>query len=381
MAIISVENQYYFYFDIGGNTEFADGGGKIVSFVIEEFAGGSLPMFEFVFTTANFDILKNINEGTTINCTYGKDSDHTDELSMMIQKFEYALQSSQFLLITCRGYVGGTTALTQCEIAGYENQTSLDVIKAVASIDYKVKSDAKTPSDSQNWIRYNIPANRFIQEVWEHSYINDDNFLIYGINRHNEFMINDYKNATSGKEVWKFSSQTDAQDSIAIQSNYRIQSNHGLLNNISVYQKERRVFDVETGLVEKVITPDKKPILASGKKLNIQDKDPKNYGKVRTTTEAFHDNYHKAFYNNTSKIALYGAVEVHITTDSEFKKFELYDLAKFENIQQDKDGLDTELLSGLFLITKISRYWAGNTYLTSITLSKEALNNIKGSLK
>lgn len=382
MAIVEIKNQYYFYFDIDGNAGFAENGGSINSFVIEEFAGGSLPMFEFVFTTCDFEILKSINEGSVINCTYGETSDKTDTLTMMIQKFEYRIIDASFMMVTTKGFIGTTPHLSKCEIKGWASKTSLDVIKDVASIDYKVKSRATNTSDTQNWIRYNIPANRFIQEVWEHSYISDDNFLLYAINRHNEFIIDDYKRVSSQPEKWTFNLKEDDGNKVAISPRYVIHSNHGLVNNVAVYERERRVFDLENGgKTEKIKTPKKSAVLASGSKINVQSADPKNYGKVRMKHEAIHKNYHKAYYNNISKIALYGATEIDIETDSVYKDYELYDICKFENFEQDKNGLDTELLSGLFIITRISRYWANDRFRTALTLSKEALNNLKGKLK
>lgn len=381
MAIVEIKDQYYFYFDIGGDADFTDGGGSISSFVFEEFAGGSLPMFEFVFVTSRFEILPKINEGTVINCTFGIDSDHTEEMVMTIQKFEYTVQSAQFLRIMCRGFIGGTEHLSKCEIKGWKSKDSLAVIKDVAGLNYSVKSKATTPSDTQNWIRPNIPANAFIQQVWEHSYISDTNFLIYAINRRGEFVINDYKNATSGSEKWKLGEKSSAgSNSISIHPGYRINSNHGLLNNIAVYTKERVVYNIETGKHVLVSTAKSKPILASGSKLNVQSKDPKSTGKVMSTHEAHHSNYHKAYYNNKNKIALYGSTEVHVETDAKYLKFELYDLVKFNNIKQHDNEKDTEALTGLFLITRISRYWANKNFGTSLTLSKESLNGLKGAL-
>jgi len=383
MATVELKGNFYFFFEIGGNSTFADGGGGIISFIMEEWTGGSLPQFEFIFTTSDFDILKHVNEGSSISCTYGKSPDDTDTIQLMVQKFAYNLVDSQYLKIVLKGFIGTTTHLQKCEIKGWQGKTSLDVIKDVAGIDYKVKSKATTPSDSQNWIRYNISSNRFIQEVWEHSFISDTNFLVYAINRNSEFLIDDYENVTAGTEKWVFCSDESKGNKIAMDPNYTISSNHGLINNIAVYERERRVFDIEKGgKDEKVTTPSKKPILASGSKLNVHTKDPKNYGKVRSKHEAIHSNYHKAYYNNISKIALHGITEIEILTDSEYKEYELFDLAKFENFELDsQSSKDTELLAGLFIITRISRFYSGGRFRTSITLSKDAMNNIKGSLK
>ena len=381
MAVIESKGNYYFFFDIDGDSSFTDGGGGIISFIAEEFAGGALPQFEFVFTTSDFKILKKINEGTVVSCTYGKSSDKTDTMELKIQKFEYTVFDTDYIRIELKGFIGTTTHLQKCEITGWKSKTSLDVIKDVAGIDYKVKSKASGTSDTQNWIRYNIPANRFIQEVWERSYISDKNFLVYAINRHGEFYIDDYLNATSGDEKWEFVAGETKGNKIMISPTYTIHSNHGLVNNVAVYKRERRVFNIETGGDStKVSTPAKSPILASGSKINVQSSDPKNYGKVRSTHEAIHKNYHKALYNNSSKIALHGITEVEIETDSEYLPFELYDIAKFENWKIDPKDKDTELLSGLFLITRISRYWTNNRFRTAVTLSKDAMNNIKGEL-
>lgn len=380
MAIVEVKDQYYFYFEIDGDPKFTEGGGDIASFVFEEFAGGSLPMFEFAFTTAKFDILGKINEGTKINCTFGLDRDHTEEMIMIIQKYEYIVQSSHLMRITCKGFIGGTEHLSQTEIKGWKDKNSLDVIKDVAKDNYTVKSEAKTPSDTQNWIRYNIPANRFIQEVWEHSYLDDSNFLMYAINRRGEFFITDHVTATSKESKWEFGNQ--GEKGVAIHNNYVIRSNHGLLNNLAIYQKERSIFNIETGKSSTVTTAENRPVIASSPKLNIQSSHPKNYGKVRTDHEALHTNYHKAFFNNVSKIALYGSTEVEVHVLAEYLKFELYDMAKFTNLQLDNElQQDTEHLSGLFLITRISRFWSSGQFGTAVTLSKEAMNSLKGELK
>jgi len=247
-----IENQYYFSVDIGGYTEFKKNGGQITAFVIEEFAGGGFPVFEFAFQTADFGILASINEGTAIDCRFGPTSDETIDTVLTIQKFSYEVESATLLNVVTRGYVGDPGFLNFTEIKGWKSKPSSDVIKEVAGdyFTFKALDKFKPSSDAQNWIRYNIPANRFIHELWLHSYYADDNFMVYGINMKGEFLLGDYNSITSGAEKFTFDSSPEDTGAVKINPAYTISSNSGLSNKMGIYDRSFFEVDMITNALE-----------------------------------------------------------------------------------------------------------------------------------
>lgn len=382
MAISEIKDQYYLYFDIDGYKDFLNGGGDIISFVIHERAGGDLPIFDLVFRTGQVDVIPKINEGTPINCKFGRSAEDSDDMILRIQKYEMKIESTHYMLFNIKGIVGSPKYLKESKIEYWKNRKATDVIKAVAGqhLLYKEHKTGISPSaDTQTWIRPNTTSNVFIEKVWRHMYISETDFYVYAINKMGEFILGQYSKITGKKEDWKLDNNSD--DAISFRSDYVIRSKSGLTNAIGVYDRERRVHHIEEGTDQAVKTPSKLPVLAGGS-LNVSSEDPVFQGRGVLMHENIHANYNKAELNNKSKVILHGTTEIEVRLNINYEPFEIFDLVLFNHVPIDKDQqLDKGFLSGLYVITDIKRYYNEKTFGTTLVLSKDALNNLEGSLK
>jgi len=381
-----IKDQYYFYFDIGGDCHSQEGGGQLTSFVFEENAGGGLPMFEMSFTTRYMDILQKINEGSKINVVYGPKKEEVDTMVFTIQKYTIQPYGKDLLSIALSGFIHNEPSkwLTDTKVE-YWDDNSIEVLKKISGngcVAAKVQTPI-VPGDKMVWIRHNTPNVKIFQDVWQHSWISDKNFFIYGINRHNQMVIDDYINAISKPPKWNIN-HTDKSDSHPY-ANYMHRSNFGLLNNISGYKKKRWEHNVEDGSFKETTTPDKKVLLSSSSKLNITSNEPNHQRKMVSENENHHKNYWTAYFNNYSKTAIYSSSEVIVHLDHKYKPYELFDTVEYTDlpildVNTHKQDRIQANLSGIFIITGISHYINNKTYGCTLKLTRETLNNQVGNL-
>jgi len=386
MAIISVEGQFYIHFKIGDYEDFLDNGGALLNFVIQESAGGNLPMFEMEFRTSQVEVIPKLNEGNKIECRFGFDEKDAVDIDLRIQKVLFARESDNYIVITIKGLSGNPSYLNDSKIKGFLDKNSKEVIKeTVEQNGFTFKeheSGVSTPSDKQNWIRNNQTPISFVDEVWKHSYINDDDFYLFGITKDSKFLFAQYSKLALEDFKWILDVSGYVENSIVYNSDYEIRSNTGLNNAIGVYNRERRAFNIEDGTSENIETPDKKPILASSSKLSITEDEPTNQMKSVISSSNIHDNYNKAVLNNTSKIILHGTTEIEVRLASKFLPFELFDMVLFLNNPIDKENqADIGMIAGNYIITEIRRFFYDMSFGTSLILSRDSLNTLEGDLK
>jgi len=385
MAIISVEGQYYLYLKLGDYEDFLDNGGALLQFIIQESAGGNLPLFEIQFRTNQVETIPKLNEGNEITCRFGLSSDDAVDMNLRIQKVHFLKDSGDFMTITIKGLVGNSGYLRNSEIKGFSQKTSNDVIKETVNENglkfTEHPTGITTPSDRQNWIRNNQTPTAFIEEVWKHSYINDNDFYLFGITKDSKFIFGQYSKMVLADTKYTLDSNGWTDNGIVYNSDYIITNNAGLHNAIAVYNKEKRVYNIEDGTSENIVTPMKKPILASTQKLNIVSDEPTNQSKTVISSSNIHDNYNKAVLNNTSKIILHGSTEIEIRLATKFLPFELFDMVLFLNDPIDKNNQeDVGMIAGNYMITEIRRFFYDNTFGTTLILSRDSLNTLEGDL-
>lgn len=383
-----IKDQYYIYIDVGGDGDFDKGGGQLVSFIFEEHSGGGLPMFEVSFTTNYMAIMTKLNEGSKINVTFGPNSDDNETMVWTIQKYSIMPVNGGVFQVTCKGFIHTNPSdwLTQTVVEWFDDSlNSLDVMQAIAGTGglSPKNMSPEVPGDNMVRIRHNTPCNKMFQDTWQHSYIADNNFFVYGINHKSEMLIDDYVNLVSKGPKWKLDHTADSDAPVF--GNYEHNSNFGLLNNVSAYKKKRQIHQIETGEDLDTTTPDKGVLLADSGSLNITSSEPTHQRRTVSKSENHHDKYWDAYFNNYSKAAVHSSSELIINVGSKYCDFDLFDMVEYtdmpiKNVDEDNGEKTKCNLSGMFIITGISRYVSNKTYGVTLTLTRETLNHQDGAL-
>jgi len=386
MAILSVKDQYYLYIKISEFEDFLKNGGSLIHFIIQESSGGDLPLFEMHFRSNITETIVMVNEGNKISCRFGISEKDAVDVSMVIQKVELNRDSDNFISFIIKGFIGNHQFLNESKIEGFKNKKSVDVIKKTTEdcgFNYKAHKTGIDPTnDTQNWIRYNQSPKSFIENTWKRSYVSDDDFLVYCINKESTLVLAQYSKIALAEPKWVLDVNGLTENSIVYNSDYVIRNNSGLNNMIGVYNRERNEINIESGEISKIKTPNKKPILASSKTLNIPKDEPTSFLKNCVKDDNTHSNYNISVLNNFSKVILHGTTEIEVVLASKFLPFEIFDTVLFLNDPIDKkEQSDIGMIAGNYIITEIRRFFHDNVFGTSLVLSRDSLNELEGDLK
>jgi len=402
-AIVGVEGQYFFAFEIEGLGDFLGDGGHITEFVMEEKIGGDVPAFKLVFKTLDSTILKRLNEGAKVICTFGKSTIENKVAKMTVQKFSYKLDKADFLEITIMGLLkNGVEYLRHPEQASFKDKTSVDVIASVAQKYFNVWNETTRGSDDKmTWIRPNQSSAKFIDDVWKRSYVSDDNILVFGLEMDGWFRITDLKAIMKQPVKWGLQINSPGEyleksammaassgyiispgNIVPYNPNIEMTSDFGLLNNTVIHKKTSPIHNITEGANSQVQTPDLKPHFSSN--LNIM-KDAPNKFEFQITANALnvHKNYSKSRLVNFPNQALVNSVELNITLDQIWQNYFLFDLIYFNPWRPKPPALyatEIDTLGGLYMISRISRFFANNRAVIKITITRDGLNGMEGDL-
>jgi len=385
-AIAGIEGQYFFLFMLEGSIDFLGDSGKIHSFTMEEKMGGDVPVFKLQFSTVNKNIVKHLHEGAKISCRFGRSMSESKSSELMIQSFNYnGGQDAIFLDVTISGFVQHSdTYLRTPKQKAYRFMSSKEAMIDAAQEHFLVvdRTESNT-DDEQTWIRPNTPAIRFIFDTWKKSYISDNNFLMYGVNFHREFIITDLQTMIKKPIKWTLKSGYSGiePNTASFDPNVSVSSDFGLMNQMTVYKKSIPVHSSVHGTSSKVETDDVKASYITGSANIKKDQSVKSEVLQISDHTNVHKNYHKAGLNNMTKSALQNSVELNINIENKWQDYELFDLIFYHPYSSNDNGFNTEseTMGGVYAITRISRFYNGHRCATQITISRDGISGLEGS--
>ena len=383
-SIVGVDGQYFFMFIIEGAGNFLGDSGSIKSFTMEERMGGDVPMFQLEFITLQKSIVKSLHAGTKVHCRFGRTMLEAKTAQFRIQSFEAnGGKNSAYLSVKMTGYVENSQKyLREEKQVAYRAKKSKEAIIDAAKEHFRVIDRTQSETDDkQTWLRLNTPAIKFIHSTWTKSYISDDNFLIYGVNFHRDFVITDLKAMISKPPIWILKPEyTGPQPHTAsYNTNVEMTSEFGLMNQLSIYKKTIPTHSIVNQKQSQAETPPPKNQMSSGP-LNLEDdSNTKHNAQQMFDQTSIHKNIFKAGLNNNSKQTLQNSSELNITIERKWQDYELFDLVMY--FPQEIPGTPPEggHTRGVYAITRISRYFENNRACTMITISRDGMNNLEGS--
>lgn len=384
--MIKFSSQYCFVFSMGPKQDFITTK-DLVSFTIDELTGNVLPMFEITFYTEDSELIRFINEGNTINVSFGDVQNEMLTAELFIMKPEITRLGMQRFLIHAKGMYHVPQFLTDAKMKAYKNKSSLEVIKEIASIYFKKqKIEISATSDKQTWLQHNITDRKFLNELWMHSYIPGGSFMLTGISSDGTFIVKDMVSLKKEQPKWSFvSGVAPASDKdIKVEGDYEVMSGNTFINHYIGYGRQRRMRSLEKGETT-ISTPgeDAKPMLALTKDFVRYEEIGTRVGKANIQTSNVHSKYWEARHSNLMKLALFGSVKVRMSYSNDFHPLKVLDLAMYRDEATECNMLNqsAESHSGLYIITRITRKLMNNSFSTVVVLCRDSINKIRGELE
>lgn len=404
MATIDVKNIIYIDLEFEDASAPSDdllyGGGSIENLIIQEDVGGKLPTFKLEIVTKNAKVFNRLNPGNVLKCIMGTNQENLEYYKLYIQLFNHTINSDNEYRIYIYGFTANPNWLTENKIKGFPKTDSLSVMKETISEHFNYKLlGSPTTNDEQNWLRTNLSPHLFMEYVWKHSYIDDENFIVRGITRNGDYRVGDYLNLIKEAPKWKFGPGSSDELSnlsgtlmslfgggggggnpkrIPVNTDYNRENDFGYSNANESFNTVSTVNSFHEGETKKAHTSPKKSLLAGSGNTTLPKEEPARRGTSKVKSEAQHENYHNAEINNTSKESFYQTNQIKVNAPG-FFNYEIMDIAELSDYDVGNPGNAAEL-SGLHMITKISRWYFHNRTGCVISLSKESLNNQKGDL-
>ena len=384
-AMAGVWGQYFFMFDIENVGDFLGPTGQIHQFVMEEKMGGDVPVFELTFSTMNGEVIKGINEGSIIDCVFGRDLTSWTYSQMVIRKFEHYVDKADYWIVTLGGVLSYTTQYVgEDQQVAFPESTSKDAMIATAAPYFNISDETTSECmDEQTWLRMGSTPIKFINDTWKHSYMSEDNFLIYGIDFAGNFIVLDLKAMVAQPIAWILSHEMPAPPNMAAYNpDIQLGSNFGLMNHLSIYKKKGHYHDGNTEEDVVLETPELSPIFTSGA-VNVIADQPTTWEMPRIfDPDNVHLNFNQSRYSNMTRSALTDSVELNIVIENKWQEYRLFDLVDFvpyRPLNPAQLAIDNEIVAGIYAITRISRFFGNNRCGIEVTISRDGINSSEGT--
>jgi hypothetical protein len=220
----------------------------------------------------------------------------------------------------------------------------------------------------------------FVFKTWRDSYISDDNFLIIALRFDRTFDFTDLKSVMSSGVKWHLRNdyKGSAPNIASFDVNVEATSDFGLINQMTAYKKVKPMHNSIKAEDSKQETPTQKPNFYSGAGNMSSSAETKTESQVIHDPTNEHKNKEKARFNNMAKQALSNSVELKINIESKWQAYQLLDLIEYTPYTT-ADQRDDSGTGGIYVITRISRYYGKDRACTELTISRDGLSGMEGS--
>lgn len=405
-TLVGVRGQWFIALHIDG---FGDllGAGSISQFVMEEKIGGDVPAFSLSFNTTKKGLVQHLNEGVDLMVAFGKDPEGLSFrfALMTIQKFSNSITESEMINIQVAGLIKeGADFLRENKQVGYKDKTSKEAIIDTARNYFDIEDYAPgiEPDDKMNWVRPNATASKFIEDTWKRSFVSDDDSLVYAL----EFggIETGFSGDDAGRGVFKIATikslmeqnggtprwyleQHDAKETepfnhASYYPEVSVNSDFGLMNNMITQTKTTPVHNVVEGKNGHVETPELKTAFVEGS-LNLAKDGPKltEHQVALVDPENVHENYNKSRLVSVPRNSMINSVELDVVIENKWQDYRLFDLIHYKPWRPHIESLfqdESKALGGIYVITRIARYYDTNRAFIKVTISRDGMNGMSG---
>ena len=379
--MIGVRGQYLFAFSIADRNDFLIESDLQLLKIVEE-AGNVLPTFELVFTLQDKTVLRYFNEGNVLEISMGEDNLEMTSLDFRILNKLITRIAHNKYLVRLSGVYDAMEYYTDCKVRVTENISGVEAILNTVSQYFGIDSNITKSQDQQYWIQPNISDRTFVNNVWAHSWLSDS-FPAIGIVSNGIFVLKDVKKLAKTLLTqdydWKFVSHDTGKSDELVFDQYKIESNTGLINVWTGYEREKDVLNLNNGS-ESLITPTLNPILAISNKLDRMPEAGTRASEFGVINENVHPNYWLAYHQNLAYLALFGSTKIVLQFSSRYADVRVLDLVLLQDIDLDMKQSEG-YYSGSYLVSRVTRAIENRNFVTMVQLNREALGELQGSFE
>lgn len=380
--MIGVEGQYLASFSIGDVKDFLVEE-QLLCFKIIEDTGNVVPIFQLYISIWDEKILKHINEGKDLNISMGKDSNSMVEAKFKIIKSIPMRDGEHQTKIQIFGVFSEMSYLTDKKVFITDKLSSLEAIQQIIGkhTNFTFKTNMSPPSDKMYWIQPHSTDKDFVTQIWNHTYL-PNSFPGIGITIFGEFRYMDVSKiiAEDPKFTFKITTEEDKKpNEIIYEMPYEYSTSSTLNNQLYGFGREKLVANLEAGDFTLLKQEAIKPSLAlSNEGMVNKEIQPRYDSHCNQSADNVHANFWKAKIQNMVNLFTFSTVKIILSYFRDFQKIHVLDLVYFkdEELKTDRKG-SSETITGLYLVTKVSRVIENKSFRTYVEMCRETPNSIQ----
>jgi len=378
--MIGVEGQYVLKFKIGKFDDFL-AESDLEEFTIIEEAGNVLPTFDLLCRVRFPEVIAYLNEGNILEAAFGQRQSEMINSRLLIMNKELIGTGLSLYTVRLKGISCYPGYLSDSKTRVLGPMSAIEAVSQVVRSWFKTNFNVSSSQDNQRWYQVGICDKLFINHLWIHAWL-PNSFPAVGITCDGTFVLRDVRVLAGQKYKWKLVPYTPVKnEEIGFSGDYSVKSESGFYNQWMGYGRERHVLNLDTGDA-KVESPNPiGPILPVASKLD-------RYGQVQSKkdesgflSENVDPNYHKAYLQNLSSLAVFSSTGIEVSYAGRFKNTRVLDLVMVTDKDIRTPSQAAEAQSGLYLVGRVTRTFTNKTLDTSLRLTRESLSQMKGEFK
>jgi hypothetical protein len=179
---------------------------------------------------------------------------------------------------------------------------------------------------------------------------------------------------------FRFTNKIETDKDILFEAPYEIKTSSTFMNNVAAYGKKKLVANLEAGNFTFLEQNPIKPTLSlSDKTITSKDVTPKYDDHSYQSADNVHLNFWKARLQNS--VGLFGISTVKVTVPfiNIYKQIHPLDLIYFkEEEPQSNRKYSSESVTGLYVVSKVSRMIENRQFKTQVEFVRETPNSSRG---
>jgi hypothetical protein len=380
--MIGIDGQYRASFSIGSMKDFLKEE-QLLCFKLIEDTSNVLPIFQLDIWIYDEKILQYVNEGKNLIIKIGQSVDKMTEAQFKITKSVPVKEGEHKILLHLVGIFAEMSYLTDKKLLITDKISSVDAIKQVLKqhTNFSFSTNVSGTSDKMNWIQPHTTNRKFISTIWTHMYI-PGSFAALGTTITGEFRLRDIKKlaAEKPKFIFKCVKPEDKKDNEIIYEMPYDYSNSSTLNNqIYAYGKEKLVANLESGeftlLKQESVTP---TLAMSNDSMADKNIKPRYDEHCNQSEDNVHANFWKAKLQNLVNLFTFSTVKITVNYHHDFHNIHVLDLVYFKDEEiQSGQKYSSETVTGLYVVTKVSRVIENKSFRTYVEMCRETPNSIQ----
>ena len=379
----SIIGNLHYSFSIGDQKDFITHD-NLALFSLSEYADNRLPTFELHFSTTSTSILPYLHEGNNLDVYFGTSEETRINTTLVIKSLEIS-KTSNIRNIKLSGMYAALKYQTTTQTQITEKLSSIEVITAIAETHFpskQVSSNIVVSNDVQNWIQGSISDASFVDHCWLHSYIAPDTFLAIAIKSDGSFLMRDMRSHVKEyADTPKYTFAADSSNSTDIiydLSSFGVKFGQSYVKDLWGYNTNYQYYDVDTAQTNSFsVTP--LTLMSQAARTGVRDST-----EVSTTvsplgiqTRNVHSRYWQSYQHNLYNLNNYGSGSIEFAFGEVLSDVSVLDIVLFK--ERSESNLAEETLTGTYIVTTVTRNITASQYSTSIELSRESMNSLRGT--